>query len=293
VFGTRWVATNKFELGRERSLWTGDLISHPLEDGYRNLLGGAVEYLNTDDETRNAWRARVGRTTDGTHIGRLYFAEYTRARLDTSAGINDSGALSANYHWTWRGVDNIRAPTKGTTWALQGALGYASGSVTSTTQQFEEGDGPFVRLYGRVGAYWPLGNSWYGSARVELGQVFVQQVLTVPDTLLFRAGGDDSVRGYDYRSLGPTVAGVTTSGSQLFTASVQVEHPIFADQPDLLWALFVDAGNAANDWKGLRPVLGYGVGVHWRSPVGPLRVDLAYGQALQQFRLHFSVGVNF
>ena len=43
----------------------------------------------------------------------------------------------------------------------------------------------------------------------------------------------------------------------------------------------------------MRPVLGYGVGLHWRSPVGPLRIDLAYGEAVQKFRLHFSVGVVF
>jgi len=39
------------------------------------------------------------------------------------------------------------------------------------------------------------------------------------------------------------------------------------------------------------PALGYGVGVRWRSPVGPLKLDLAYGQEVQRFRLHLSVGI--
>ena len=83
------------------------------------------------------------------------------------------------------------------------------------------------------------------------------------------------------------------SGSTLFTSSLQIARPIFADQPAFLWALFVDAGNASDGWKDMRPVFGYGVGLHWRSPVGPLRVDLAYGQETQKLRLHFSVGVVF
>ena len=115
----------------------------------------------------------------------------------------------------------------------------------------------------------------------------------VPDSQRFRAGGDDSVRGYAYRSLGPVVNGAVISGDSLFTASLQVARPMFADQPAFLWALFVDAGNASNGWQNMRPVLGYGAGLHWRSPVGPLRIDLAYGQEVHKFRLHFSVGVVF
>ena len=124
--------------------------------------------------------------------------------------------------------------------------------------------------------------------------MFVNKTLSVPDTLLFRAGGDDSVRGYAYRSLGPQVDGAVVSGSALLTGSLQVARPIFADQPAFLWAVFVDAGNACRRLEqDCDPVLGYGVGLRWRSPVGPLRVDLAYGEEVRKFRLHFSVGMVF
>jgi translocation and assembly module TamA len=294
VLDTRWVMHNKLQVGQEQNLWTGDLMSHLQDDGYRNLLAGQAEKLTTNDETRYSWYARAGRTRDTVRIWRLYYGEYTRARLETSAGINDSQALSANYHWTWRDVDDLRTPTRGTVWSLQGGGGVTRGTVTPIDSSVEtENSGPFARLYGRVQGYLPLGNNFYGSARLELGQVFVQQALSVPDTLLFRAGGDDSVRGYAYRSLGPEVNGAVVSGSTLLTASLQVARPIFADQPAFLWALFVDAGNASDGWNQMRPVFGYGVGLHWRSPVGPLRVDLAYGQEVQKLRLHFSVGVVF
>jgi len=294
IFDTRWVMHNKLLVGQEQLLWTGDLMSHLQEDGWRNLVAGQAEKLTTNDETRYSWYARAGRTRDTLRIWRLIYGEYTRALLETSAGDNDSEALSANYHWTWRDVDDLRTPTRGTVWSLQGGLGYARGTTTPADTRIETVDtGPFARLYGRVQGYLPLGNNFYGSARLELGQVVVDETLSVPDTLLFRAGGDDSVRGYAYRSLGPTVNGAVVSGSTLFTSSLQVARPIFADQPAFLWALFVDAGNASDGWNHMRPVFGYGVGLHWRSPVGPLRVDLAYGQEVQKFRLHFSVGVVF
>jgi translocation and assembly module TamA len=294
VFDTRWLARNKLQLGQNLNAWTGDLISHLQDDGYRNLLAGQVEELLEYEERRLSGYARIGRTRDSVRIWRLIYGEYTRARLETIAGINDSSALSGNYHWTWRDVDDLRTPTRGVVWNLQGGAGYASGTTTPASgDPSAEEKGPFARLYGRAQAYLPLGNSFYGSARVELGQVIVNETLAVPDTLLFRAGGDDSVRGYAYRSLGPELGGATVSGSTLFTTSLQLTHPIIASQPDFLWALFVDAGNASDGWRDMRPVLGYGAGVHWRSPVGPLRLDLAYGQETRKFRLHFSVGVVF
>jgi len=178
------------------------------------------------------------------------------------------------------------------TLSLQTALGYGRGTQSTLGDTIEE-RGPFVRLYGRYTWYRPIGKDWYATTRVEAGQVFTKAVIGVPDTLLFRAGGDDSVRGYGYRTLGPVVSDVVTSGRTLLTGSIEVARPISPKYPAFWWAAFVDAGNAADRWQDLHPVVGYGVGLRWRSPVGPLRVDLAYGQEVRQFRVHFSVGIAF
>ena len=80
----------------------------------------------------------------------------------------------------------------------------------------------------------------------------------------------------------------------LFTASVQVEHPIFAEPARPAVGRVRRRRQRRQQLDATcEPVLGYGVGVHWRSPVGPLRVDLAYGQEVKRVRLHFSVGVSF
>lgn len=292
VFGTRWIAKNRFELGAKLKAWGGELMSHPLDGRYRNLVAGSASQLRAADQVRNAWSARAGRTQDTPRIERLYFLELTRARLTGAVASDEGRAASYNYHWVYRDIDSVLLPTRGLTASAQAAVGYARGSETLLGQT-ETARGPFGRAYLRLTWYQPLGDAWYASLRGEAGEVFTRNVIGIPDTLLFRAGGDDSVRGYAYRTLGPRTAGVVTSGRTLLTASAEIARPISARYPAVWWAAFVDAGNAADRWTELRPVFGYGLGVRWRSPVGPLKVDLAYGQETQKVRLHLSIGIAF
>ena len=292
VFGSRWIARNKLELGPTQQSWEGELTSYPLDRLYRNLVAGSALRLSTNDEQLLSWKLRAGRTQDTPRIERLIFAEATHARLTSAALTNNGDALSGNYHWVFRDVDNVLLPTAGLTVSAQGALGYARGNQTVGSAPQQSAAGPFGRAYARVTWYRPLG-AWYGTLRIEAGQLFTKDVIGVPDTLLFRAGGDDSVRGYAYRSLGPVVAGAVTSARTLLTGSAEVAHPISAAYPAFLGAAFVDAGQAADRWTELRPAVGVGLGLRWRSPVGPLRLDLAYGEAVKKFRAHFSIGIAF
>ena len=78
------------------------------------------------------------------------------------------------------------------------------------------------------------------------------------------------------------------------TTSLELARPLAASLPSLWGAVFVDAGRAANDWPDVgHPALGLGVGLRWRSPVGPLRLDWAWGREVHRARLHFSVGIAF
>lgn len=98
------------------------------------------------------------------------------------------------------------------------------------------------------------------------------------------------MRGYAFQSLGVTEGLATVGGKYLATGSVEVVQWLTAQ-----WggAAFVDLGNAANSFKDLQPVYGYGLGVRWRSPLGPIGADIAYGQATDKYRLHFNIGIAF
>jgi translocation and assembly module TamA len=286
VFGYAATARNKLEWGTKRQAWEGDITAHAGEGLYRNLVGGAVENLKNPADTVLSQRLRVGRTQDSLRLERLFFVEAERSvRTPDNGTAVASFALSGNFHGGWRDLDSVVLPTRGATLAVQLGLGRSHSTDAPT--------GNFGRAYGRLTGYLPLGQAWYGQARVELGQVFVGSGVVVPDSKLFRAGGDESVRGYAYRTLGPLVDGAVGGGKALFTGSLEVARPISSSLPSVWGAFFIDAGNAADSFGALKPAIGVGLGVRWRSPVGPLRLDWAYGSETRRGRFHFSVGIAF
>ncbi|HET9977668.1 MAG TPA: BamA/TamA family outer membrane protein [Burkholderiaceae bacterium] len=290
AFGLRATARNKLEWGRTRQAWEGELSSHTLPGLYRNLVGGAAERIVSDTDVVRSRRVRLGRSYDTARIERLWFVEGEGVRVEPRvAGVTTqrTTALTLNFHGAWRDVDSIVLPTDGTSVAVQTAVGRVHDATVAT------GSGAFSRLHLR-GHWWSrLGRDWYLQARAEAGQVFAADAVGVPETQRFRAGGDDSVRGYAYRSLAPRVNGVDVGGRVVGTASIELAHPVAPSLPSVWWAVFADAGTAAAGWSDYKPVWGAGVGVRWRSPVGPLRADVAYGEAVKQWRMHLSVGIAF
>jgi translocation and assembly module TamA len=286
IFGYAATLHNKIEIGRLRDAYEGELSSHPGEGFYRNLLGAQLERLRTDLDEVLSQRVRVGRTQDTTRIDRLYFVGFDRSVQKTETTRRDARAWSLQYHGIWRDLDSVLLPTRGVSVSGQGGVGWAFSNVGDA--------GAFTLATARFTGYLPLGQSWYTTGRLELGQIFKRDSVVIPDALAFRAGGDESVRGYEYRSLAPTdpATGTIIGGTVLGTASIEIARP-FPRYPSLWGALFVDAGRAAASWTAFKPALGYGVGLRWRSPVGPLRVDMAYGEEVREWRLHLSVGIAF
>ena len=286
LLGHAITARNKIEWGRDRQSLEGDISTHARHDFWRDLVGYALTREKTSTDTVTSTRVRLGRAQDTPRFQRLYFAEATSATRTTAEVHEQANALSLNYHWGWRELDNAVLPTDGFTLSLETGAGRAHDQSNRA--------GGFTRLYGRGTLYRPFGNGWFGNARLELGQVLTSNDVEIPDPLRFRAGGDESVRGYSYRTLAPTDAdGTVVGGKVLFTSSVEIAHPVSVKLPSVWWAVFVDAGRAADNFSELKPAYGVGAGVRWRSPVGPLKLDLAWGNETRQTRLHLSVGIAF
>jgi translocation and assembly module TamA len=207
--------------------------------------------------------------------------QYQTEELST-AGISSlqQKALSLNYTWTRRSVDNALYPTSGLMFTAQ--LGGAARALFSTTD--------FVRSYAKLVYFYPLTKTGNLILRGEAGAVTAQSRDGVPSDFMFRTGGDQSVRGYAYQSLGVDVADAVLGGRYLGVVSAEYVQWISP-----LWgaAVFYDTGDAADDPQTFKPVHGYGAGMRWKSPVGPLNLDLAYGREVKKMRLHFSVGIAF
>lgn len=125
--------------------------------------------------------------------------------------------------------------------------------------------------------------------RGETGYTIVDDFGALPPSIRFFAGGDRSVRAYDYRALGPTDEnGDVIGGKYLLTGSIEYDRLI---RDNLGVAIFYDAGNAMNDFS-LPLEHGAGFGFRYRSPIGLIRVDFA--SALSRdgnpWRLHLVIG---
>lgn len=277
-------ARTKLQLSRDLRGAELELSSHPQPDLKRNLASLQFEQDRTGDQIATNLGLRLGRIYESTQDERLSYVELLRARETAGSEVNTNLAVSLNQQWIRRRLDSTLLPTDGHQALALVGLGYARGGGSDDS-------GPFGRMQLKLGVYKPLGG-WYASARAEMAQVVTRESVGVPEKLLFLAGGDESVRGYAYRSLGPQKNGLTVGGRVLATGSLEIAHPLLTSMPSLWGAVFIDAGNAASRWTDYRPVVGYGAGVRWRSPVGPLRVDLARAQETGKWRLHFSVGIT-
>lgn len=125
--------------------------------------------------------------------------------------------------------------------------------------------------------------------RLDGGAVFTNNFSKLPPTLRFYAGGDQSVRGYDYQSLAPRDDnGYVVGGRYMLTGSSEYDYQF---RPHWRGALFVDAGNAFDSIND-PPKVGAGFGVRWISPVGAIRLDFAWALSDPDhpFRFHFSMG---
>ncbi len=125
--------------------------------------------------------------------------------------------------------------------------------------------------------------------RINFGTTKVKDFNSLPKKLRFFAGGGASVRGYAFETLGElNQDNQVIGGKHLLELSLEYQYPITDE-----WsaAAFVDAGNAFNDFKNSKIKVGVGFGARWRSPIGPVKIDVGFPKDdLKDPHLYLSVG---
>jgi translocation and assembly module TamA len=190
----------------------------------------------------------------------------------SGAPFETSHALYGEYERYWRRVDNLLAPSSG--WMATRRAVARRGRVDAR-----------LRLLGRFAAGAPRPRD-RAAARAQAGAVLASTRNGIPSALLFLTGGDTTVRGYAFESLGVQEGDATVPGR--YYAVLNAGR---------------SAGSGSVGTRGVRRcrqcdrprsrtfiALGYGTGVRVRTPLGPFRLDVAYGQDVRKVRLHFSVG---
>ena len=132
-------------------------------------------------------------------------------------------------------------------------------------------------------------------ARATFGWLQTDNFEQIPPDLRFFAGGDRSIRGYDYKSISPTdSAGRLTGAKKMLTASLEYQHHV---KGPWWWATFVDGGEAVNNFTDVDWKIGVGTGVRWVSPIGPIKLDIAFptsggGFTFKDLHLYFALGTE-
>ncbi|MEE4203123.1 MAG: autotransporter assembly complex family protein [Halieaceae bacterium] len=217
-------------------------------------------------------------------------SDWTRTRflelLHESSDFGDAG-VNSNLVMPGIGINRVRADD-----ILRTRRGHrinielrgASEAMLSSTNLLQiRTNGKWIRRFGDAGRV---------VARAELGVTWVDDFSALPASVRFFAGGDNSVRGYDFDALGPADdRGNVIGGRHLLTAGLDYEYPVKGE--DWWLAVFADAGDAFNDTE-LDLRTGAGVGFRWYSPLGRLKVDIARPneRSDDSWRLHISLGVD-
>ena len=295
VPGLDWRAVTKLQLDSKLPLAQTEWTSLPDADNWRWVTLARVARLDDNELVTDAQTLRFGQVQIGDRIDRSTYLQYDRATVSTSgmvgtlddARIGDGSALSLNYGWTGRYFNSLPFPSRGY------GLGFDVGAGTTMGANRQ----PFVRAVGRWLGIAPLERGRI-AMRAEGGAVVVNKDGAMPATQLFRTGGDTTVRGYGLRDIGVALPnGSTGPGHYMAVASAEWQRPILSAGLPTEWesTLFIDAGNVTESATDLsrNMAVGIGTGARWKSPIGPLQIDLAYGVKTQQVRLHVSVGFVF
>ena len=234
-------------------------------------------------------------TIEGLALSRFAVAGYRHWRLDrweTRLGLSyqiersyPAGsepdikrALAPIGAFTLRFVDDLYDPKRGGVLNVQAAI--AKKSIASEQD--------FLKLYGQYQHWIPVTPRDQLLLRTEWGTTIAESRKGIPEDYLFRAGGARSNRGYAFQSLGVSEGNAVVGGRYLLTGTAEFIHWL-----NDTWgaAVFTDVGDATDkggDWKA-NP--SYGVGARFKTPAGPLALDLAYAQDAKHFRISFSVNV--
>nr|WP_239032276.1 autotransporter assembly complex family protein [Pseudoalteromonas sp. MMG022] len=183
------------------------------------------------------------------------------------------------------GISYAKKQTKGGTtpyWANERLLSLevASDSLVSSTSLLKaRWNNAWLRNYQQ---------QHFVISRINLGAIVVDDIHEVPFNMRFFAGGDQSIRGFAYRSIGPKEDDKEVGGKYLVTGSLEYNYQFL---PSWRAAVFIDAGTATNDFSEKWSV-GAGFGFRYITPVGPIRIDHAWGLSKESKSTRLSIVIG-
>jgi translocation and assembly module TamA len=275
-----WRLESELRFDRDTRLLASDVYLPAISHGWQPSFGTHLERTVSAGETVDKIRLGTRLSSANKADEKVYALAYLGDQQRIGDFRNTRQALIASFSYTQRRLDHPLTPRRGH--VIGAEVGFGLKGLVNETN--------VLRTVVRGTYLTPIIPRWNAVFRGYLGQVSGGSRFIVPGDLLFRTGGDQSVRGYGFNTLGVAQDGAIVGGTVSAVASAEV---VYQFMPPWGIALFHDAGNAADSWRDFQFAHGTGVGLRWRSPIGPVNVDLAYSHETKKPRLHFSVGYAF
>jgi translocation and assembly module TamA len=254
----------------------------PLQQSRSEWLAFDAGIEREDTETSDSERIEFGaRRVHERRSGwtRTEMLSFLLEDFEVAEQSGRSRLLMPGVSWLRLRADNEIRPTAGSKLSLE-IRGANDGLVSDTS---------FVQTVAQGIWIWSRPTGQRFLVRGQAGATAKREFAELPASVRFFAGGDNSVRGYGFEELGPVDAdGNVIGGSSLLTGSFEFEQPL---RERWSLAFFVDSGNAF-ETSNVDAKTGVGLGGRWRSPLGPIRIDLAVplDDETESYRFHFSLG---
>ncbi len=276
-----WNFSTLLRLEQKRQTFYTGVNTLPNENNVYYSLGASLQRTDIEDLVTVRQRVDAARIFQTHNTQWQYSLNWQREEKRPDGALNQTvEALAFDWRYRYHTIDDPVNVRHGSVSEFR--IGGGLESIFS--------DQDFLRLYGRQQNWWPVGKRDVIYLRAEAGYTLASSRFGIPQEYLFRAGGIQSIRGYNFLSIGAREGDAVVGGRALATGTAEYTHWFMRN-----WgaAAFVDAGSAADSINGMDLFLGYGAGVRWRSPAGPFALDLARGHKTGNFRVHFSMVVNF
>jgi translocation and assembly module TamA len=276
-----WSLNSLLRLEQRRQTFAARVDTLPDANNFQYTFGARVEM--TDIKNLKTFNQRVDLSrirTTANSIMQLGLNWQREERQPAGAPNTVNETLALDFWWRYHNVDD----------PIYVRSGYVSDMRLGGGSRHVLSERDFIRGYLRHQHWWPIGARDTFYLRTEVGYTHASSRLGLPQEYLFRAGGIQSIRGYDFLSLGVREGDAIVGGRTMATGTVEYVRWLTDN-----WgaAAFADAGDAADSWRDVNLELGYGAGVRWRSPAGPFALDLARRHNTGTLRVHFSIAVAF
>lgn len=285
-------------------------LTHPLDDQLKIRMGmlrdkyGVTQVYNSED--------RDFKNTGQLESSKMLFAVIRQQRLQSKWLFNYSAEIMRE-NYTQSGVDydprfvlfgtSLSKTTRG-----DNSLDPKSGFFQFYSLEYADPSlGSEVRL-ARLQTKFKWINTFFDKhrivSRLDMAANLTSEgsLANIPPSLRYFAGGDQSIRGYSYNELGPSIDSVNDEGEiirevvggrYLMVGSLEYQYYV---TPTWRVATFVDAGNAF-DVNQIELVTSVGAGIHWISPIGPVKLDVGIGlnetdTISRPWRIHITMGAE-